>query len=401
MKRNLHLSTTLKKGFLFLTMVTMIVACASPKKVMEDGRYDDAVRLAIKRIKGKAEPKLKHVLVLEEAYRKAHSRDLDQIAYLKGANRDENWPKIYRIYRNIEDRQRAIDPFIPLYADNGYLAEFGLVKVAPLLVEAKERTADYYYDAARVRLEAARNGDKYAAREALRFLEKIDPLFRNYKDVDRWKAVAVELGTEYWLISLKNKSGAIMPPFFERDLLSIGGRDLDERWTKFYTKPVEGIKYDYEVALAIHGLDVSPEVAKERQFDESKEMEDGFEYVLDANGNVMKDSLGNDIKVPRYTWISATVLEIHQVKTAEVRGRLTIEDLVEGRIIHSEPVNAGHRFENYASTMVRGDRRALKRETKNSLGNGPIPFPTDEAMLLSTMEALKDELSRFLRGPHV
>ena len=47
-----------------------------------------------------------------------------------------------------------------------------------------------------------------------------------------------------------------------------------------------------------------------------KNIKDGFTYVLDTNGNVMKDSLGNDIKVDKIVKISAKKIEFEQTKSA-------------------------------------------------------------------------------------
>ena len=44
--------------------------------------------------------------------------------------------------------------------------------------------------------------------------------------------------------------------------------------------------------MRLTNIEVSPEQIKEREYEDTKEIEDGFEYVLDGNGNVAKDSSG-------------------------------------------------------------------------------------------------------------
>ena len=44
-------------------------------------------------------------------------------------------------------------------------------------------------------------------------------------------------------------------------------------------------------------INISPEQVKEKQFIKEKQIKDGTKTLLDANGNVVKDSLGNPIKV--------------------------------------------------------------------------------------------------------
>ena len=127
------------------------------------------------------------------------------------------------------------------------------------------------------------------------------------------------------------------------------------------------------------------------------EIKDGFEYILDENGNVMKDSLGNYIKVDRYVEIQAWVLETFQQKMANVSGQLEFYDTRTNELIDRKKLVADAIFENYASTFE-GDRRALSRESKRRIGNRPLPFPTNEALLYDAAQSLKpiikEKLSR-------
>ena len=140
--------------------------------------------------------------------------------------------------------------------------------------------------------------------------------------------------------------------------------------------------------MKVTNLEVGPQVVKEREFEEVKEIEEGFDYVLDSRGNVLKDSLGNDVKVPRKVLIRARVFETFQTKVASIDGRLEFYDARNGNLIDSKPLAADAVFENYASTF-RGDKRALSEEACRYLGNRPQPFPSDEALLLTAMERLK------------
>ena len=55
------------------------------------------------------------------------------------------------------------------------------------------------------------------------------------------------------------------------------------------------IMYDYAVMVKLNSIMVSPDETKDTDEVFNKRISDGFEYVLDANGNVMKDTAGNDI----------------------------------------------------------------------------------------------------------
>lgn len=401
MKKHLHLRNGRMINLFLGAMALLLSACANPKKILEKGHYDDAIISAAKKLRGKDEYKLKHVLVLEEAFKKAQEKDLRRVYMLREEGRAYNWTKIHKIYAHMADRQATIEPFLPIYADNGYRADFEFVKIEKLLVESRRNAADYHYNRAKDLVREGEAGNRLAAREAVDELRYLEKLYRNFKDSDRLRELAEYYGTEQWLIRMENSSHALLPRDFESRLLSISTANLNQRWRNFNTVREEGRKYDYEVVVSLDDIIFSPHIEKERQFDESLEIEDGFTYVLDENGNVMKDTLGNDIKVPRTTWISATVIEVYQFKSLDIRGRIHVRDATNRNLIHGEDLNVRHTFENYASRMVGGDKRALTKETRRRLGNAPRPFPADAGMLFDAMDALKNELSRFLRGPYV
>jgi tetratricopeptide (TPR) repeat protein len=393
MKNQLHY-------FASLFILSIALSCGSPQKLVDSGKYDDAIRLATKRIKGKKDIKKDYVLALEEAFQKGQERDMRRVQALLKEGRRENWEKVNIIYNKIGRRQEMIEPFLPLYAEDGYEAEFRFIPVADLTIESRGKTAEYLYDRAKELLDRAENtGDRDAAREALSELNKIDRIYQDYKDKESLKDKALFLGTEKWLVRLANRSNVFLPENFERTLMKLDIGDLNSTWRQYSLIADESVKYAYHVVLNIENIDVSPELEKERQFDESREIEDGFDYVLDDNGNVMKDTSGNDIKIPKKVFIKATVLEIHQLKSAVVNGSWDLLDGWTNDLLKSEPMSVETSFENYASTLVGGDKRALSKDTRRRLGNQPQPFPSDEIMLLDAAdilkERMKDRIKRF------
>ncbi|MCB9267409.1 MAG: hypothetical protein H6558_20495 [Lewinellaceae bacterium] len=371
-----------------LLAIFALSSCTSPQKLLESGNYDQAVYLAVKRLSGKKNKKDKYVLALEEAFEKANERDMRLAERLKREGRPENWTKINDAYRRVRSRQERVAPLLPLISKEGIKADFRFVRVDELEYESRQKAADYYYARAQSWMEDARSGDKLAARRAYEELDKIDQYFRDYKDKAALKQSAHQLGTTHVLVRLENRSRSILPVGLEREIRRIGVRDLNSFWQVYYTEQAKGVDFDYEVVMKVNHLEVGPNLVKEREFEEVKEIEDGFEYVLDDRGNVRKDTLGNDIKVPRKVLIRARVFETYQTKVASIDGRLEFYDLRTHDLIDSKPMAADAVFENYASTF-RGDRRALSEDACRYLGNRPQPFPTDEALLLTAMEQLK------------
>ncbi|MCR9287243.1 MAG: hypothetical protein NXI23_07675 [Bacteroidetes bacterium] len=378
---------------LLLLFVLIFAACNSPSKLIEKGNYDQAINLAVEKLRGKKKKKAEFVGALEKAFDRATKRDMREADNLKRDGREENWIAINRIHQKIRKRQSKIDPLIPLYDENGRKAEFRFVRIEELERESKERTAEYYYNRAQDLLKQAENGDKLAAREALNALEKINTYYKNYRDTRQLEKIAFELGTTHILFKMDNNSGSILPRGFESRIKKMSVRDLNSKWKNYYLNSKSNLTYDFTVVMNLTTIDVSQESEKERQYVDDKEIEDGFEYVLDERGNVKKDTAGNDIKVPKKVFIKANVFEIYQHKAAAVGGQLDFFDNQTRELIHSEPMTVEAVFENYASRFE-GDERALSEDSKKRIGNKPRPFPTNNQLLLDAADKLKPIIKR-------
>lgn len=378
-----------KSAILVLTVLLIATtSCKVAQKMVERGDYDGAISLLTKKLIGKKKKKAQYVEALEYAFAGATERDMSRIKALQREGRGENLERIYDVQKLIQRRQNRINPLLPLYDENGYKADFKFVRVDEMMGDTRKKAAEFSYAKAQNLLKDARRGDKIAARKAYDELDKIKEYYGSYRDRDRLMADARELGKVNILFRMKNQSATLIPRGFESEILRMSVGEMNSLWKEYHTRERNGIDYDYEIAMRLTHIDVSPETFKEREYIDRKEIEDGFEYVLDQNGNVAKDTLGNDIKVPRKVTIEAIVLETCQVKEARVSGRLEYIDRRTNSLLKSERVTAEAIFNNFASTF-RGDSRALSDETRRYLGNRPISFPTDEDLLLDAAEHLK------------
>lgn len=383
---------------LIAALAISVTACRSVKGLEESGDYDRAINLAVRKLKGKSKKSPKIVAALESAFNKAQDRDMRSINSLREEGRSENWERILRIANGISSRQAKVEPMLPLIDKDGYQASFNFVRAEEIQSESREKTAAYLYDrAVRLMEESEKTGDKRLDRNAYTELNKITDFYRNYRDVELLKREALFLGTNYYMLEVTNNSNAVLPEQFNDRLTRMSTEDFNTSWREFHLEDQGGINYDYLVRVKIRDILISPETVKERQYDESKEIEDGFEYVLDSKGNVMKDSLGNDIKVPKKSFIKATVLEVYQHKAALVNGDLEIIDLRNNSVLKSETITTESIFDHYAASFISGDKRALSDQSKQRLGRSPVPFPTDGAMLIDAADLLQPILRQKLR----
>lgn len=373
-------------------------ACHTAQRLAESGDYDGAISFCVQKLRGKSKKKTEYVQALELAFQKAQSRDLLVANRLTDQNRPENWEKINRIYRQISDRQELVAPLLPLVSKDGYRARIELVSIENLELQSREKAADYLYTRAEDLIRQAEQGDRLAARDAYHLLEDLDSrYFHVYKDKERLMQDARALGTTHILFEIKNQSDKALPREFQDRVLAFGTHDLNSEWKAFHFKAETGVPIDYRVVFNIRKVDVSPERISERSYVDEKEIEDGWEYVLDDRGNVKKDTAGNDIKVPRHVRIRANVLESFQSKATRLSGVLEIFDGTRNTRLDTRDLGTEVRFEHYASTF-QGDSRALSPESRRTIGNHPVPFPPDVDMLVQAADRLKPDLKEALRS---
>ena len=88
-------------------------------------------------------------------------------------------------------------------------------------------------------------------------------------------------------------------------------------------------------------LPLVPEQLHTKHHVKEKRIKDGWEYVLDNNGNVKKDSLGNDIKVDKFITVKCNFYEHIQQKEVQITGNVSYFDLVSKQQLNSYPLSSG------------------------------------------------------------
>jgi len=378
------------------TLLIVISSCKSVQELVDKGDYDGAIYLAAKKLHGKKNKKTKHIQGLEEAFAKVNARDFAFVQSLNAETYPERWDKAYDVLSQIERRQEKISPFLPLISKDGYVGYFELTNVYPLLEEASLNAANYHYANAERLLEGINYERKADATEAFHSLKKIDRYFNDFKNKSSLEQTAHHYGITRVILETSNSANAYLPGDLQEELLSVNIPALNSFWTTFFTKAPQDLPMDFQVMLDIDDLDVSPEKESERVYVESREIVDGFSYVLDQNGNVAKDSLGNDITEDRTVNITASIVELLREKAAYVKGSLKIIDLNQEQLIDEFPIAAEAIFTSYASRYF-GDERALTSRSRNRLRNEPQRFPADEELIYQAAEDVKYTMTNYIQ----
>lgn len=387
------------KQLLLLTIILSVLMSCSGRKQMEkaisQGNYDQAISKALKKLDNNKNKKRKqdYIVMLKDAYYKVLDQDLSTINHLKKDGNPELYEQIFNIYLDLEARQNAIKAVMPLKIGNKPL-ELKFNDYSNAIIAYRAKVSEYKYNSALALMESSNKLDFRDAYNVLASIEHINP---NYKSVRSLMNEAHQKGTNYVLVSIENQTQQIIPRQLEDDLLDFNTYGLNQFWTVYHASALDEMNYDFSMQLQLQQIQVSPEHVNSRQLLREKDIVDGWEYVLDENGNVEKDSLGNDIKVDKIVNVKARVFEIQQLKSTRVLAKVEYYDMQTDALVDAFPIESEFVFENLYATY-RGDRRALRSNDKDLLNNRPLLFPSNEQMVFDTGEDLKYQLKEIIKS---
>jgi hypothetical protein len=374
----------MKRTFTILSLaIILLSSCKNIQKMVDKGQYDEAIVYAAEQLQGEEHKKTRYVTALEDAFAKVMARDYDRLAYMKSSDRPEYYGKIYQLYKKIERRQERIRPFLPLISEDGYVAHFKMTDVRPALQEFAEKDAAHHYDLAVRYLNEYTADNKVKARSAYRSLLEVQQYFSIYKDMESLMEEAEILGTEHVYITTLLDPYAMLDPLSRNAFDNIDIRGLDKRWIAFHNVIHGDLTYDYKVSLEMKEVLVDGEQERAHTYHYTREIQDGWNYLLDERGNVAKDTLGNDIKMPKYVEVRARITEVERQKQARLVADLVVIDLHSGREIDRYPIDANIDFHGF-SCRLRGDKRALEGADRKHHMDGYLEdFPLDQEMIHS------------------
>ena len=388
------------KALYFLLFTALFsVSCNSVKrtqKYVSQGNYDEAIELATKKLqkdKGAKEYDA-HIRILEEAFLKAKDEDMRSISFLKKENNLSGAKEIYYTYLDLEARQDLIRPLLPLYSkEMGRNANFVFSDYSNELLAAKEAYVQSLYQEALVYMQ---RNNKKDYRSAFNILCELDEVQPNYRDVHKLREDARFQGTDFVFVKINNHTGQFIPFRLERDLLDFNTYGLDTFWTEYHGSRENGIHYNFGIDLNFQTIQISPERISERQYNRNQRIKDGFEYKRNRAGNIVRDSLGNPIKIEKFKDVSASILISTQQKSTFVGGTVVYKDLNRRQQLNSFPLSTEFIFENVFATF-RGDERALTAEDRRFVSNYFIPFPNNEQMVIDAGSDIKERFKEVLR----
>lgn len=377
--------TYMKRLVPLIFILTIILSgCGSSKKQLQKGNYDAAIQKAVKQLR-KDPADVKQIDILTQAYKVSNDQDNERVRFLKMEGKPNNWDEIYLVYKALNDRQSLVRTVTPLNA-NGRSVDFQYVDYVPEMVTAKRKAADFYYAHG---IELMKSNIKESYRQAFAEFLRAKDYIGDYEGIDNKLQEAKLKGMSRVLVSIQNSSILKFPREFEEDLLALDLPRLNSDWVEYHTQNLnDNTQYDYFINVNVKNIAVSPDQSIQRDSVIKRDIEDGFSYVLDKKGNVMRDSLGNDIKQKKYKTVQCALVETIQTKACRIDGDVEVVQMNPNKILKKDPIGAQSNFENISSRAL-GDIQALNAKQLERTKTSIVPFPNDIEMIMRCSESLK------------
>lgn len=387
----------MKKITLLLSFFVLITSCGvkQTRESLTSGDYDGAIQNAIDGLRNRKDAKGKqdYVYLLEEAFAKAKERDLRNInAWFKDAN-PSNLEQIFNTYQKLNNRQESIRPLLPLkLIKEGRNAIFPFEDYTDQIVSSKNALSKHLYDNSKTLLASKEKMNYRKAYDDLVYLNQINP---GYKDIASLMNEAQFKGTDYVSVFTKNETNMVIPVRLQNDLLDFSTFGLNDKWTVYHSNRQKDINYDYGLIVNFRQINISPEQIKEKEFIKEKQIKDGVKTLLDSNGNVVKDSLGNPIKVDNFKTIRVNIYEFKQFKSTQLTAKVDYIDFKNNQLIETFPLASEFIFEHIYATY-NGDKRACDDSYLTYFDKRAVPFPSNEQMVYDSGEDLKTKLKNII-----
>jgi hypothetical protein len=272
--------------------------------------------------------------------------------------------------------------------------EFPYVDYLPEMISAKKKSADFYFGHGN---ELMKTGIKENYRQAYAEFLRAKEYVGDYEGIDSKIMEAKYMGISRVFVSLQNTTMIKFPKDFEEDLLTVDLQALNSEWVEFtHINLDKDVQYDYFINVNVKNILVSPDQTSQLDSVIKRDVEDGFAYQLDKKGNVMRDSLGNDIKVKKYKTLQCALISSLQTKTCRIEGDIETIQVNPNKLLKKDPMGAQSTFENVSARAI-GDVGALNASQLQRTKAQAVPFPSDIEMVIRCSEGLKQAIRGSIR----
>ncbi len=387
----------MKKLIYTFGFIIILASCRSINKMIDKGDYDGAFEFAVQKLASKKKKKTKHVIGIEEAFYQLNQEDLEKINYLNDNPSPRNWDKVEQVANNIDRRQALLDPLLPLISEEGYEANFEFTNTESIVYQARQNGAEYYYSIGNNLLDIAiETNDKGKAKSAYLRFEDANDRVPNYKDSEEKKYKAHQFGIRHHLVQIDHSLYGYVSSYLFQNLDYIDVSTYDNYWNRYYSYEPDNVSIDQSVILDIRELIIQPEKELVTFHTDKAKIKDGFRYLKDKKGKILKDSLGNKLKEDKFKVVFAEITEVYREKYLILHSELRVTDSNNHSTFKNKPLSVEISFKDQSSTFV-GDRRAICGKGHGGWKPYPAAFPSDELMISDAIAQLTNEFKYALQ----
>jgi hypothetical protein len=377
----------MKKIIPVLLAVLILSSCASTTKHMQRGNYDKVIFKTTKKLIRK--PKAKDAQAMDRAYKLANERDLERVAFLEREDNPDYYDELFARYATLKQRQSKVRTVTPLTVE-GRTYNYEYIDYDAKIVASKNKAAEEFYRSGKQLMTNAFT--KLDFREAHHQLLRANEYGgHKFSDIDELIHESRMMGISRVIVVPENRDPHIGIPQIDMEyLISFDTRNLESNmWKEYHFKHVGGnVNYDYEMFVRVLSIDVSDNIEKESKENFKRKSTKEFDYALDASGNVMKDTSGNDIKI--FKDVLATLIKKERIKTSIIRGEVEIISIMgepKGSLAKI-PFTGESKFENVSYDLI-GNPEAVSAGTLNLTKSATRPFPTETVLVKGCIENAK------------
>lgn len=367
-----------------LVVMILLMACANPARLIEQGKYARALEVSSRQLKN-GRIKAPELAALEASFYLLTQQDSQQVVLLRSSGRPDVWPEIYQLAVRIKERQNKLEALKNDLSRSGYFPGLNFYPATALEEEAAQKSALFHYANAQEFIPAARKGDRKLARTAYEEITRSLSYISDFRDAVSLQLEMRERGITHLL--LRPGTSPAGPYFMEPDYLNAlyWGHHFPEQydWLVIHDDRASAPVIHFEMDFYFDNLSVGFDQETTSSCSNSVEVADGFTLKKVWSE---QDSAYIEIQEIRYKTVTATVMTVAQSKEADAQVQILIYDPRNGKLYLEDRLYGSADWSNvYTKTF--GDDRALSSSCPGVSGFW-CPFPSDGSLLEDAVEDL-------------
>jgi len=355
--------------------------------MVESGNYDEAFSYAVSKLRGEKNKKTEYVKALEKAFDKLQSRDENTIVDLNAANNPDRWDRVYNVLSDMQNRQNALEPLLPLISKEGYKAGFSLDNYSSRLAIAENNICAFHYnEAVNLIAKSKSNKDKTLARTAYDELDVVARYKNNYKNSASLREEAIRLGRVVVFYDLITDN-VIIPVALKNEILNMPISQYDNLWVDHVMGGQDiSTSADFVVAIELLQILTGSEMESANHYQESKDV-----LIETKTVKEKRDSVDVIVEKQIFEKRTAYITEVFRSKESVMQGKLRLFDNKTKEFLTEIPISVYNNFKGYGCNYT-GDYKAMTPETCDKLDHNLELFPSDNDVALVMTRAFRSTI---------